>query len=338
MKISIIIPVYNVEKYISECIESILKQTYKDFELLLINDGSTDTSGIICDKYAQLDKRVHVFHKRNEGVSKARNLGIEYATGEWICFIDSDDWILSNYLETIINDTNIADLTFWGFQLHYANTLQTEYKPLDRFFNERKAIEDCLAYLKHNNQHFEYLGYTVNKLFKASIIKEHHIRFIDNLSIREDEVFTLSYARYISSIRVKSSPLYNYRILQTGLSHKTKSKQEYLSLIKELNEVLQYYHGSNLLLAEENSILNYYFQALITDIPFSKSWFILLNNLIEKGRFLQKKNSIYNNSRKMKLIFRYNFKLYSYIVTILINIIYRVKKKVSSQKMAISQK
>lgn len=325
MKISIIIPVYNVEKYISECIESILKQTYNNFELLLINDGSTDTSGNICDKYAELDKRIRVFHKKNEGVGIARNLGIEHARGEWICFIDSDDWISSDYFETIMNDINIADLTFWGFKLHYANAFPIEYKPLETFVNKKEAVEDCLAYLKHNDQHFEYLGYTVNKLFKTSIIKEHHIRFIENLSLREDEIFTLSYARYVSSVRVKSSPLYNYRILNTGLTYKTRSKQEYLSFIKELNEVLQYYHDSNLLLAEENSILHYYFNAMATDMPFSKSWFILLNNVITKGRLLQKKNSIY--SRKMKLLFKYNFKPYSYIATTLVNIIYQLKKK-----------
>ena len=150
MKISIIIPVYNVEKYISECIESILKQTYNNFELLLINDGSTDTSGNICDKYAELDKRIRVFHKKNEGVGIARNLGIEHARGEWICFIDSDDWISSDYFETIMNDINIADLTFWGFKLHYANAFPIEYKPLETFVNKKEAVEDCLAYLKHN--------------------------------------------------------------------------------------------------------------------------------------------------------------------------------------------
>lgn len=315
MKVSIIVPVFNVEKYLPECIESILKQSYNNLELLLINDGSTDISGIICDKYAQSDKRVRVFHKSNEGVSKARNFGIESATGEWICFIDSDDWIPSNYLETIMNDTKIADLTFWGFRLHYANTLQTEYKPLERFVYEKEAIEDCLAYLKHNNQHFEYLGYTVNKLFKASIIKEHHIRFVDNLSLREDEVFTLSYARYISSIRVKSSPLYNYRILNTGLTHKTKSKQEYLSLIKELNEVLKYYRNSQLFQIEKEAILNYYFSALLADRFLSKSWFTLLSTFINKGRLLQKKN--YIHGKKMNLIFKYNFRPIQYTNAIL---------------------
>ena len=91
--ISVIVPVYNAEKYISKCIDSILSQTFKDFELILINDGSTDNSDLICDKYASIDNRVKVFHKKNGGAGSARNLGIQKASGDWVMFVDSDDWI-----------------------------------------------------------------------------------------------------------------------------------------------------------------------------------------------------------------------------------------------------
>ena len=96
--ISIIIPVYNAASYLDKCIESILHQKYKDFELLLINDGSTDNSGDICDAFALKDNRISVFHQQNQGVSAARNLGIEQAKGEWLQFIDSDDWIENDFL------------------------------------------------------------------------------------------------------------------------------------------------------------------------------------------------------------------------------------------------
>ncbi|MEG1313359.1 MAG: glycosyltransferase, partial [Bacilli bacterium] len=92
-KLSIIVPVYNVDKYINKCIESILAQTFTDFELLLVNDGSLDSSGSICDEYEKKDSRIKVFHKENGGVSSARNLGLENARGEWIAFVDGDDWI-----------------------------------------------------------------------------------------------------------------------------------------------------------------------------------------------------------------------------------------------------
>lgn len=97
--VSIIVPIYNAEQYISKCIESILAQTYRDFELILVDDGSTDMCGKICDEYAKQDSRVHVIHQENKGVSAARNAGISLAKGEYIMFVDSDDFITENMLE-----------------------------------------------------------------------------------------------------------------------------------------------------------------------------------------------------------------------------------------------
>lgn len=113
-RISVIVPVYNAEKYLTQCVESILRQDFTDFELLLINDGSKDKSGLICDEYAQKDQRVKVFHKENSGVSSTRNLGIDKAQGEYIAFIDSDDYVDSNYLSILTNVT--ADLIVTGYK------------------------------------------------------------------------------------------------------------------------------------------------------------------------------------------------------------------------------
>ena len=101
--ISVVVPVYNVEDVLHFCIDSILNQTYSDFELLLVDDGSTDKSGDICDQYARKDTRIRVFHKENGGVSSARNLGIDNANGEYICFIDSDDYVNSEFLDSLIS-------------------------------------------------------------------------------------------------------------------------------------------------------------------------------------------------------------------------------------------
>ena len=100
-KISIIVPVYKVEAYLSECIESIINQTYRNLEIILVDDGSPDKCGEICDEYAKKDERIHVIHKKNEGVARARNDGIEYAGGDYISFIDSDDWIAENAYEVL---------------------------------------------------------------------------------------------------------------------------------------------------------------------------------------------------------------------------------------------
>lgn len=101
--ISVIVPVYNTEKYLGECVQSILNQIFTDFELLLIDDGSTDQSGAICDTYALQDKRVKVFHKENGGVSSARNMGLDEARGEWIVFVDSDDWVANSYFSELLS-------------------------------------------------------------------------------------------------------------------------------------------------------------------------------------------------------------------------------------------
>ena len=100
-KISVIVPVYNVEKFIKRCLDSIINQTTKDLEIILVNDGSTDNSGKICDEYAKLDNRITVIHKENGGISSARNIGLDVATGEWIAFVDSDDYIEKDMYEVL---------------------------------------------------------------------------------------------------------------------------------------------------------------------------------------------------------------------------------------------
>lgn len=322
--ISIIIPVYNAEKYLNCCIDSILAQTFTDFELLLINDGSKDKSGAICDGYAKKDNRVRVFHKENGGVSSARNMGLDNARGEWISFVDADDWLESDYLAILFGDTSMADLTFWGMTFHYPKGSQKELSPIEQYASGKDNVGVVLAYLKRNEQKIEYLGYTWNKLFKASIIKEFHIRFIEYLNIREDEVFTLTYASHIDSIRVKSSHSYHYRVLNTGLTSKLKTKEEYLLLIEELEKVLLSYEGLPLYYLEENSILSYYFNAAQADRLFSKSWWNLLNIYVAKGQCLKKETEIY--SRMSNLIFRFDLTLYQYIMVCLVHICFHLRK------------
>lgn len=109
MRISIIVPVYNAERYLHKCIDSILNQTYNDIELLLINDGSTDLSGVICDEYAQNDNRIRVLHKENSGVSATRNIGLDNITGEYVTFIDADDWIETSMLNDVYEKIKADD-------------------------------------------------------------------------------------------------------------------------------------------------------------------------------------------------------------------------------------
>ena len=118
-KISIIVPVYNVEQYLENCINSVLNQSFRNFQLILVDDGSKDSSGEICDRFVLKDSRVKVIHKPNAGVSAARNAGIDIATGQFICFIDSDDWIESEYLQKIVDEIYDFDILFFGSVWHY---------------------------------------------------------------------------------------------------------------------------------------------------------------------------------------------------------------------------
>lgn len=113
--VSCIIPVYNTEKYLPRCIESVLAQTFVDWEMLLIDDGSTDASGSICDEYAAKDERIRVFHKENGGISSARNVGLNYAQGEWIFFVDSDDSLPKTSLESLLSRSSDANIIVGGF-------------------------------------------------------------------------------------------------------------------------------------------------------------------------------------------------------------------------------
>lgn len=175
-KISVIVPVFNTEKYLHRCIDSILSQTFTDFELLLIDDGSMDASGAICDEYAKKDTRVRTFHKENGGVSSARNLGLDEAKGEWITFADSDDWVGADWLEIYEpylekNDTLIAQ------GLDY-NTISDRSKYLHIGIDFKGDIKEGLLALP------TYMfGSPVNKLFFRNIIEQNSIKFDKNIAI-----------------------------------------------------------------------------------------------------------------------------------------------------------
>ena len=197
--ISIIVPVYNVEKYLQRCIESILAQTFADFELLLIDDGSKDKSGDICDEYAATDCRIRVFHKENGGVSSARNLGIEHTKGEWITFIDSDDWVEPDYLANFSMDSDLC------VQGNIVNDNKYCYEP-------KLFIQDIAANYLLN--HYVYGPYC--KLFKANIIHSNNVSFDQTLAFGEDILFCINYAMNCSSMQVVCKAGYHYEMYHDG--------------------------------------------------------------------------------------------------------------------------
>ena len=203
-KVSVIVPVYNVEKYIGRCIESILAQTFTDFELILVDDGSPDKSGTICDEYAKIDSRVRVIHKENGGVSSARNKGLDEARGEWIVFVDSDDWVEEEYLSVFfVHDTRKDGLVLQGMIFDY----DTYSKPII-FENRLIAGENFVKEVSACN--IMRYGGPCCKLFNNSIIQASNIRFPLDYSYGEDTVFFYQYLVFVNEIRLSSKANYHY--------------------------------------------------------------------------------------------------------------------------------
>jgi len=201
---SVIVPIYNASKYLQECLDSILSQDFTDFELLLIDDGSTDNSGKICDEYAEGDARVKVFHQKNQGVSVARNVGLDHARGEWIIFVDADDWMLAGAL-TVLYKASIkqnVDIVMASAKVMDENGI----RPLYSYTSVTSS--DVLNMLGHS----ALWGY----MFKTSIISEHHIRFVSGLAYSEDRLFCLNMAMHCKKISVTSDDVYVYRRNETS--------------------------------------------------------------------------------------------------------------------------
>lgn len=204
-RISVIVPVYNAEKWLRRCIDSILAQTFTDFEVLLVDDGSTDGSGAICDEYATQDQRVRVFHKPNGGVSSARNLGLDNAHGDRVTFCDADDWVDRDWLENLVNDnTDECDLISCGFHTYKKDGSKRDIC-MDEFSGSNRDYLDVISI-------GEMFGSLCNKLFKKSIIDEYNLRLDVLIKFREDEEFVLRYITHCSQCRIVSKALYHYYV------------------------------------------------------------------------------------------------------------------------------
>ena len=210
--LSIIVPVFNTEKYVSECIDSIVKQDMSECELLVIDDGSTDNSLKICDLFAQKHKNIEVIHTKNRGVSSARNIGIAKASGDYIWFVDSDD-ILESKAIKIIRDNyeKKYDMLAFGINEFDKKNCQSRiYEPGE--IDGETAISRVIA----DN---DLRGYLFNKVFKLDIIKKNNIRFDENIKTCEDLLFCVEYLKHAKKISVLKDVLYNYRQRRGGAIH-----------------------------------------------------------------------------------------------------------------------
>lgn len=224
-QISIIIPVYNAEQYLTECLDSILGQSFSDYEVIMVDDGSTDGSADVCLRYAEADPRFVYIYKENGGVSSARNKGLDMARGEWVSFIDADDWVSEDYLSSFMQLEHKADVTFFGETSVEMDGTISQKIPEERYCEGRSDVEETIYYLKCGSLG-DVLGWTWDKFLRNSIIKEYDIRFVEEVSFREDELFALEYCRYIHSICTIGKSLYFYRVIETGLTKRGIRKND----------------------------------------------------------------------------------------------------------------
>lgn len=254
-EVSIILPVYNVENTLRRCIDSILAQTESNFEVLLIDDGSSDSSGKICDYYCNEDNRVRVIHKDNGGVSSARNIGLKTAKGRWIVFIDSDDYVDENYIKNLVSAAKV-----YNCQL-----VQAGFKKIsgDREFtiNASPNIEnipissiDLLSYLR---------GFAVCKLFIREIIEINGLKFEETLTLAEDLCFVLQYVNCIDRITFIPDSNYSYVEYNYSASYKLHKPQSLLKLWQLENSILNDFQkkATYISLSEwQRDISNYIFE------------------------------------------------------------------------------
>lgn len=240
MRISVIVPVYNVEPYIRRCLDSLINQTYRNLEIILVDDGSIDRSGLICDEYALMDKRVQVIHKVNEGLVSARQEGIQHATGEYTTNVDSDDWIETDAYEFVVKqlETHYPDMLVLGYKKEYAEFTE-EY---------RQLLEDGLYTYTQFWKAFNYCVETTdffcqpidmslcNKVVKTELLKKHQLSCNRAIGKNEDDAVVFPCLMDADSVYVDSNCYYHYCVRRDSLLW--KSHEEDYKLFLQLSKGL----------------------------------------------------------------------------------------------------
>ena len=233
--ISVIVPVYNAEKYLHRCLDSIINQSYKDIEVFLVNDGSTDDSGKICDFYVLNHRKINVIHKENSGPSESRNIGIRNSNGEFIFFIDSDDFLEKDALQLLIAsyEEHDADIIIGDFNKIVDNKIvnsgHQRVFSTNKLMTKQDIINYTRNYLKAPNK-FPLLAQSWGRLFKTSIIKKNNIFFDSTLHTFEDVAFNFVYLKYVNKIFFLNKTLYNFLIHTDHLSTTMKFSNDPNSL------------------------------------------------------------------------------------------------------------
>lgn len=235
--VSIIVPIYNIEKYVSQCIVSIIKQSYKNIEIILVDDGSTDNSGQICDEYADMDKRIRVFHTQNEGLVAARKRGVENARGTYILFVDGDDWIDENMVGYLLECAilNDAEIVTSGCIREYKNSSAIYFDHVREGLYASGRDKEYLCkniIFSDNLSEWGILPFIVGKLIRTAIAYKVYLDIPKEIHVGEDEAGTLACLLDAHSISVVHKAFYHYRQREDSIIH--SSDMEYF---KEINNL-----------------------------------------------------------------------------------------------------
>jgi len=292
--ISIIVPIYGVEKYIRQCIDSIINQSYKNLEIILVDDGSKDKCGMICDEYAQKDARIKVIHKKNGGLVSARKAGLSVATGEYVGFVDGDDWIEPIMYEEIAKriEKDSPDIVMAEFYCEFKNHKETSTQIFTESFYDKDMLKNKIYPNMLFNGKFYLFGISPNcwsKVFRRELLKRNLQEVDVCIKMGEDAAFTYPCLLEASTVSCIKTPLYHYRIVSTSMSRGYDENLENIILLpyyrlRETNELVK---G---ILSEQ---LNYYLIYLVN--------FLIRNEAKAFGRKSKKeikktiKNIIFND-------------------------------------------
>lgn len=266
-KVSVIVPVYNNEDYLSECIDSLLTQTLEDIEILLIDDGSSDHSGIICDEYAQRDYRIKVIHKVNEGLGLTRNLGMQKAQGEYFTFLDSDDYVASDMYEKLWTQAKKqnAEACLCGITRVYEDKITPYELHLEKEFFYNEEIHNDLVYRMigsaPDDKKESTIGYSMcTGIFKLDVVKKYNMKFFSEREYKvEDILFKIEYFSYITCITYIPDSCYMYRCNENSLTRKyrpdvldatLKSYQKEFEILQEYGYEKGELYATRMLLAD----------------------------------------------------------------------------------------
>ena len=291
--VSIIIPVYNTAKYLDECLDSVTKQTYRDIEIILINDGSSDKSLKKCKEWAEVDERIKVFDNENHGVSFTRNFGLTKACGKYIAFVDSDDVISCDYISKMLENLEYtkADMSIISYCTFYDGNDPLYFKTdINTLMTDN--FETCFF--------VNTSGVICSKLYLRDVIIDNGIKFDDSIAVSEDLLFNLKYVGFCNSIVLNNSKLYGYRQRCDSAAHNTVSLR-WFSCLKAYKYLFENYKGNSVYPHIVFYYLKNLYEAKYTmkkhgisedDIDFD-----VLNNL----KIAEKKKSIVPFKKRIKL-------------------------------------